>query len=199
MLKIRYWNHFEHAPARRNRKALETLSVIRSHNKRGIAATIRSGISFSMIIDESTDRGHVKCLAIIVRVFQVNVVRDRFLGLIEIDDHTALGIFRAITAKLEAHDIPLKNLIGFAADNASVMMGKTNGVQALLKKYMPHIFVLGCVCHSFVFCAEGACRRCRMTLNNSHGIFLDFPENCLPACKILLSNSCFSIQLRTDY
>lgn len=55
--------------------------------------------------------------------------------------------------------IPLKNMIGFAADNANVMMGKHGGLQAKLKDMLPNLFVMGCVCHSFALCSEAACKR----------------------------------------
>lgn len=47
-------------------------------------------------------------------------------------------------------------MIGFAADNASVMMGDRGGVQAKLKEKNPNIFTLGCICHSMALCASKA-------------------------------------------
>ncbi|KAG0420405.1 hypothetical protein HPB47_003508 [Ixodes persulcatus] len=44
-------------------------------------------------------------------------------------------------------------------DGASVMMGKNNSVMTLLKKDIPDIFVLTCVCHSFHLCASYACAK----------------------------------------
>ena len=35
----------------------------------------------------------------------------------------------------------------FAADNASVMMGKCKGVAAFLVKKGPSLYILGCACH----------------------------------------------------
>ncbi|XP_014788686.1 uncharacterized protein LOC106882505 [Octopus bimaculoides] len=54
-------------------------------------------------------------------------------------------------------DTPFENLIGFASDNASIMMGQKGGVQALLKNKVPSLFIQGCVCHSMHICASKAC------------------------------------------
>lgn len=51
---------------------------------------------------------------------------------------------------------PLTNIKGFGSGNSATMMGHTRGFQALLKKDLPSVFVLGCVCHSFVLCANYA-------------------------------------------
>lgn len=48
-------------------------------------------------------------------------------------------------------------MVGFGADNASVMMGKANGLQAILKeKFNKNIIVFGCACHSFYLCSSAA-------------------------------------------
>ena len=39
-------------------------------------------------------------------------------------------------------------MLGFAADNASVMMGSMGGLKAKLLEKVPHLFVIGCICHS---------------------------------------------------
>ena len=92
---------------------------------------------FSIIVDESTDLSNKKSLVIVVRHLDLNgvdredsfPVRDSFLRLIEVQQCTAEDIYRAIT-KLLFQEIgaPKANLIGFAADNASVMMGEQGGV-----------------------------------------------------------------------
>ena len=102
---------------------------------------------FSLIIDESTDSTTSKNLATIIRYFD-NKCRDRFLTLAQVSDCSALGIFETLINALLVHNINLKNLIGFTADNCSVMMGKHNGVQAKLKEIVPKLFVHGCICHN---------------------------------------------------
>lgn len=67
---------------------------------------------FSIIIDESIDCTISKNLAILVRLY-------------------AYSIFNEILNVFKENDISMKNLVGFGANNCSVMIGKHNGVQAL--------------------------------------------------------------------
>lgn len=48
-------------------------------------------------------------------------------------------------------------MLGFAADNASVMMGSMGGLKAKLLDRVPHLFVIGCICHSLNLCSSAAC------------------------------------------
>lgn len=86
-------------------------------------------------------------------------VVDRFLGLSKVESATAESIYQTVLKCLAEVGIRIENMIGFAADNASVMMGKISGVQARFRVMLPHIFVLGCVCHSFHLCASAAANK----------------------------------------
>lgn len=50
-------------------------------------------------------------------------------------------------------------MIGFAADNVSVMMVHKVGLKAKLKEHLPNLFVVGCVCHSTALCSDAACTK----------------------------------------
>nr|CAI5830568.1 unnamed protein product [Callosobruchus analis] len=58
------------------------------------------------------------------------VVTDSFLALVELEAATAAVIYEKIIELFNKYDIPLTNIIGFASDNESVMMGNSNGVKA---------------------------------------------------------------------
>lgn len=79
---------------------------------------------YSVIIDETTDVATKKCLAIIVRFFSEDKVRDKFLGLIQVQSATAEALFNAVKDLLTINKLPTKNILRFAADNAAVMMGQ---------------------------------------------------------------------------
>lgn len=134
-----------------------TNTILRDEGIEDVAKDLRK-CKFSVIIDETTDISTKKCLAIVVRYFdQVsNRVRDRFFSLIELQSCDAATIYSTLIDLLQLHQIPTENLIGFASDNASVMVGRIGGVQALLKKDIPFLFVLGCVCHSMHLCSSAA-------------------------------------------
>lgn len=114
---------------------------------------------FSLIIDETTDISDKKTLAVIARYWKGNSVRDRFLDLLEVQSGTAAHLFDAIKSLLEKSNISLQNIIGFGADNASVMLGHLNGVHAKFKEIVPNIVVQGCACHSLHLCASNACKK----------------------------------------
>ncbi|KAG5866720.1 hypothetical protein JTB14_023863 [Gonioctena quinquepunctata] len=114
-----------------------------------------SGGFYSLIIDETTDVSTKKSLAIVIRFYH-GVVQDRFLGLVEVKSANAEALFNAIQNLLRKYQLPLENMLGFAADNASTMMGRLSGIQARLRNNNEHITILGCVCHSLHLCSSAA-------------------------------------------
>lgn len=114
---------------------------------------------YSIMVDESTDVSTTKLLAIVVRVVnkEKGTVDDRFLQLLDVEDSSAEGLFQLLSNFFEANGIPFANMIGFAADNASVMMGSMGDLKAKLLNEVPHLFVIGCICHSLHLCSSAAC------------------------------------------
>lgn len=134
-------------------------NVIGTYGEDIICFLLRSN-KFSLMIDESTDVSTTKHLALIARLCIDFKIRDEFLAIIEIADATAINIYNVIVNYFKEKNIPYKeNLVGFAADGASVMMGATNSVSQLLKKDIPDLFILNCVCHSFALCGSYACQK----------------------------------------
>lgn len=116
--------------------------------------------TFSLLVDESTDRGTIKHLSLVAKVVnQDGNVIEALLALVPVGDASASALYEHLKAVFSAADIPYKNnMIGFAADGANVMMGAHHSVAALLKADIPGIFIMKCVCHSFHLCASYACK-----------------------------------------
>ena len=115
---------------------------------------------FSLIVDESTDKGCTKHLALVVRVVTKDSVQDSFLTLIPLISATATCLHEKIKGLFTEKGIPYKsNMIGFAADGASVMMGEHHSLSMLFKDDIPDLFILKCTCHSFHLCASYACSK----------------------------------------
>ncbi|CAG9818146.1 unnamed protein product [Phaedon cochleariae] len=133
-------------------------NLIGPHNSEILSKDLKRNY-FSLIIDETTDIGSKKSLAVVARYFKEDAggTQDRFLALLEVADGTAKGLYNAIKNLLTELDIPQKNMLGFAADNANVMMGNKTGIQALFKEEQQNMFILGCVCHSFHLASSAAC------------------------------------------
>ena len=113
---------------------------------------------FSIIIDECTDVSVSQILAVVVRYLDYDkmCVVDALLDSIEVDEATAESLYSGLKKLFSENKIPISNVIGFASDNCNVMMGKHSGFQALLKKDVPSVFILGCICHSLALCASKA-------------------------------------------
>lgn len=54
------------------------------------------------------------------------------------------------------NNIPVDNLVGFAADSASNIMGTHNSLVSRLRDVTPGVLVIKCVCHSVHLCASQA-------------------------------------------
>lgn len=68
------------------RKGTRILSdIVAPQNRLEISDLCKTNY-YSIIIDESTDVGSVKNLAVVIRIFDKNLVKDRLLGLIELKE-----------------------------------------------------------------------------------------------------------------
>ncbi|EEZ98954.1 hypothetical protein TcasGA2_TC004808 [Tribolium castaneum] len=132
--------------------ALESLECLQKHLQ-------ESGNTFSLIIDETTDVSVKKSLAIVIRYCFNNLPRDRVFGIVKVEESNAESLFNIIIKLLKDNKIDLKDMLGFAADNASVMMGHISGIKARFHELNPNIFVLGCTCHSLHLAASAACSK----------------------------------------
>ncbi|CAH1106728.1 unnamed protein product [Psylliodes chrysocephalus] len=178
--------------------------VTRRNDSEQSIASILKDTNYSIIVDETTDVSVKKCLAILVRYVDIRLekVKDRLLALVEVTDVTSEGILQKFLTTIESLSIPHSNLLGFAADNAAVMMGKFNGVQAKLKQINPNIFVMGCICHSLHLCASAASAVVKRTLEQWPALLLYFnaailEDNLVAASTIhnALNNVIFKLYL----
>lgn len=103
---------------------------------------------FSILMDESNDKNDKSCI-ILVRVLDSNVgdVRARFLDMPIVNIGTAPNLFRALKESLEKHGLDFSKAVAFMSDTTNVMKGARSGVQKLIKKEMPTLYDVGCICH----------------------------------------------------
>lgn len=117
---------------------------------------------FSIIIDKSTDISVQKFLGIIIIYFSEsqNKIVMTFLDMPQLFDFSANGIVEVIKKTLNKYNFKLNNLIGIGTDNASVMTGINNGVYAKLKKEIPNLILIRCICHSLQLAVSAASEVC---------------------------------------
>ncbi|KAK9751773.1 hypothetical protein QE152_g4759 [Popillia japonica] len=92
-------------------------------------------------------------------------VCDRLLELITVDakSATAEKLYEAFMTCLKSKNIPAKNVIGYASDNASVMVGKSNSFMTTLSAATDALIVLSYICHSSALVASHACSKLPLT------------------------------------
>jgi len=105
---------------------------------------------FSIYLDESTDISNTKLLAVLVKYFSDDKLHIQMLDIIpvNVDDGTAIGLFTVFKKSLKKLNLSTKNIVGYCADNASVMMGCNESFKTYLMKENPHVVVNGCICHT---------------------------------------------------
>ena len=69
------------------------------------------------------------------------------------------SLFDRMISLMKKLNIPLDNIIGFAADGASNIMGELNSLTSRLKIELPGISTLKCICHSIHMCSSEACKK----------------------------------------
>lgn len=117
---------------------------------------------FSLLIDESTDMGSIKHLAVVVRMTDSCTikVKDEFVTLLPVADATSQNIFNILINFFNTSNILYKNnMIGFASDGANAMFGCKNSVKTLFESEINGVFVMKCLCHSLALCCSYACEK----------------------------------------
>lgn len=88
-------------------------------------------------------------------------IKTQLLELLALDatNCSANNIFETFKTFLNKKNIPLKNIVGMASDNASVMTGCNNSFFSRLKAEIPGVVLLNCICHSSAIVASKACEK----------------------------------------
>jgi len=125
---------------------------------------------FSILVDESTDISDNKVTCILVRYISPlnKKITTQLLELLLLDatDCSAKKIFALFKKLLEEKEIPIKNIVGLACDNASVMVGCNNSFMSHLKLEVPELITLNCICHSSALVASKACEKLPLSCEN---------------------------------
>lgn len=136
---------------KRTKAAAMTYNVLAKEFKNELRKDIQAtGKHVSLIIDETTDKATVKCMAIVIKFFceKLMKVDTRLLNLILVLDETAAGLFDALKTDLAKHGLELTNLVGFAADTTNVIFGGNNSIVSRIIEANPHCLTMKCACHS---------------------------------------------------
>jgi hypothetical protein len=102
---------------------------------RNIVEEIRNGSKFySLIIDEARDEGQKEQMSICCRYVLESGIRERFLGFVQLTKLDATALANKIKDFLNCVGLNIQLCVSQSYDGASVMSGKFNGVQALVRE-----------------------------------------------------------------
>ena len=135
--------------------------VMGEGSREDIAAILRNNY-FCICIDESTDIGKEKALAIIVRYINpddgyVECKTWDMARLFEKGEKakaTAQRIFDCIKNSFTKYSIPITNLYTCCFDGCNTMIGERSGLKAILNEIIPNIICVQCPEHITHLCAQ---------------------------------------------
>ena len=104
---------------------------------------------FSLAIDGSSGTGSENMYPLVVRIYDVNKgeICSRFWKMCMVSDCSAEGIFTQVSKLFDEDSVPWDNVIGLSLDNASVNMGRHNGLYRKFEAKCNSVYTLGCPCH----------------------------------------------------
>ena len=127
---------------------------------------------FTILCDGGNDNFHKKYFGVMVRLWVVRRSEAvvRFLDCPVCNIATGQTLFDALSAVLEKRFIPWENVIDFASDSASVMVGQRNSILSRIREQQPSVFSLGCTCHLAALCAAAALKKLSVSID---GLLID--------------------------
>ena len=110
---------------------------------------LRKSTFHTLIADESTDISVQKMLILYAKFRPADtfVYKTVFVGILKLTGCDANSIVKAIKQFYIDNQLDLQKMTMFTSDGASVMLGKNNGVAAILRREVAHLSEQHCVAH----------------------------------------------------
>ncbi|XP_077977576.1 zinc finger protein 862-like [Glandiceps talaboti] len=128
------------------------IQVIADTMKEDLREIVEQSTFLSTMCDGSTDTAVNENELMYVRIIQGGLPQNKFLSIQAVENAHAEGVLQSIDKGfqqglgLNGQQWRMKS-VGFGADGASVMMGRKNGVAALIKRDVPYLIEMHCVAH----------------------------------------------------
>ena len=121
-------------------------------------------------------------LVILVRVYDEDTYRisTRFLAMPVCNIGIAENILNALNKVFIDRNISWKNCIGYASDNANVMVGWNNSLLSRVREKNPDIMDIGCVCHLANITAQKAIKTLPLPVED---LLIDVHFHCFHSSK----------------
>ena len=75
-------------------------------------------------------------------------------------------VFECLAHEIESRSIPWSNVVGYASDTASVVVGVHNSVLSRIRCKQTKIFSLGCLCHLAALFAAAALKKLPVSIDD---------------------------------
>nr|XP_008540579.1 PREDICTED: zinc finger MYM-type protein 1 isoform X3 [Equus przewalskii] len=196
----------------------DIIEIVKTEMLQDIVNEINVSSAFSIICDETTDSATKEQFSICVRYPQKTskaiLIKERFLGFIDVEEMTGTSLHRAIRTYLQQIGADLNKIHGQAYDSTTNLRGKFNKIAAEFKKEEPRALYVHCYAHFLDlavirFCKE--VKELRSALNTLSSLFntihmsgemsANFRNICKlsqnKTCKKHTSHSCWTIHDRT--
>ena len=123
---------------------------------------------FSLSTDGSNDKGSEQLYPIVIRYHNDTKVVTECLTIATTEgSSTGENIFKALDKELSSRGVSWSSCISFGCDNASVMLGRLNGVAAHVQKKNPSVHIQGCPCHLLHIAAKKGASALRINLEEA--------------------------------
>ncbi|XP_019514458.1 PREDICTED: zinc finger MYM-type protein 1 isoform X2 [Hipposideros armiger] len=196
----------------------DIIEIIKTEMLQDIVNEINVSSAFSIICDEATYSVTKEQLSICVRYPQKTskaiLIKERFLGFIDVEEMTGTNLHRTITTYLQQIGVDLNKLRGQAYDSTTNLRVKFNKVAAEFKKEEPRALYVHCYAHFLDlavirFCKEVKELRSTLkilsslfnTLHMSGEMSANFQKICNlsqnKTCKKHTSQSCWTVHDHT--
>ena len=154
-------------------------------DKEKITKAAKEAKCYGLMVDDVTDIQVKEQNIIFIQYVENANVQIRFLAVKDLMEDAASPnaqtIINNIKEELAKNDLEVQKFLSLASDGASVMVGKNNGVSALLKRENPRLVNVHCICHRLALaCGD----------SNNEGEYMLTIERLLVQLYKWLENSC---------
>ena len=132
----------------------EVISVLKDIVQEKIAAEIREGELFTLMVEGSTDKNNNEIVSIVYRYIVEGTTTDEIkvvehvVHMENLPDRSAQGVFALVKCSLDELEISLNGLVSQCYDGISVMYGERAGLQKLISDFCKRSIVyIHCFCH----------------------------------------------------
>ncbi|KAL7297974.1 hypothetical protein TKK_0008987 [Trichogramma kaykai] len=158
------------------------VNVVGSSLHNSLSKFLRNHL-FTVSIDESTDKGSIKTLVIMLRYadFASRQICTEFYDLVPVfDEHmkasaTAMQLFTRFKDAFVNQNISMTNIYAASFDNCNTMIGNKSGFKRLLENEIPDVITVGCPAHKTHLCLKWSTKELApefsKLINDIHSVF----------------------------